>query len=177
MTKLFDMPTKTGKQRGILSIYLLNSLKKKPKSGYELLSEIKEKTDGAWTPSKGTIYPLLKHLEEEGLIKVKRVDKRSKHIFEVALEGKKVLSNVKKQGKQMEEKFIQFRNLISEIISPKEIEIVNLLFDIRIASISKIGKNKGEVVKILETCLLNLNKIILDKSVKWNKKDKKGFHN
>jgi len=162
MTKLFDMPTKTGKQRGILSIYLLHSLKKKPKSGYELLSEIKEKTDGAWTPSKGTIYPLLKNLEGEGLIKVKCVDKRSKHIYEVTLEGGKVLSNVKKQGKQMEEKFIQFRNLISEIISPKEIEIVNLLFDIRMASNSKFGKTKEEVVKILETCLLNLKKITLD---------------
>ena len=162
MTKLFDMPTKTGKQRGILSIYLLHSLKKKPKSGYELLSEIKEKTKGAWTPSKGTIYPLLKHLEEEGLIKVKSVAKRSKHIFEVTLEGEKVVSNVKKHGRQMEEKFIQFRNLIGEIISPKETKIVNLIFDIRMTSISQIKKNKGEVVKILETCLLNLKKIALD---------------
>lgn len=162
MANLFDMPTKVGKQRGILSIYLLHSLKKKPKSGYDLLSEIKEKTDGAWIPSKGSVYPLLKHLEEEGLIKVKSVDKRSKHIFETTLEGKKVLSNVKKQGKQIEEKFIQFRNLVGEIISPKETEILNLIFDIRMASISRIGKNKGDILKILETCLLNLKKINLD---------------
>lgn len=162
MTILHNMPTKVGKQRGVLSIYLLHSLKKKPKSGYELLAEIKNKTQGTWIPSKGTIYPLLKQLEEEGLINVKSVDKRSKHIFEVTVEGKKVLSNVKKHGKQMEENFIQFRNLIGEIIAPKETEIVKLIFDIRMTSISQIKKNKGDVLKILEKCLLNLKKINLD---------------
>jgi len=164
MTNLPNIPTKLGKQRGILSIYLLHSLKKKPKSGYELLSEINKKTDGTWKPSKGTIYPLLKNLEEEGLIKVKNVDKRSKHIFEVTLEGKNVLLNFKKHGKQMEKKFNQFRKLISEIVSPKETEIVNLLFDIRMTSISKIKKNKGDVVEILEKCLLNLKKLNFDYS-------------
>jgi len=162
MTNLLNIQSKAGKQRGILSIYLLHSLKKKPKSGYEVLSEIKKKTDGVWTPSKGTVYPLLKHLEEEGLIKVERVDKRSKHIFGVTIEGKKVLSNVKKHGRQMEVKFIQYRNLISEIIYPKETEIIKLLFDIRMASISQIEKNKEEVMKILETCLINLKKINID---------------
>lgn len=162
MNNLPNMQTKVGKQRGILTIYLLHSLKKKPKSGYEILSEINKKTDGTWKPSKGTIYPLLKNLEEEGLIKVKNVDKRSKHIFELTIEGQKVLSNVKKHGKQMEKKFNQFRKLISEIVSPKETEIANLLFDIRMTSISKIKKNRGDVVKILENCLLNLKKINLD---------------
>jgi DNA-binding PadR family transcriptional regulator len=162
MTSLLDIPTKAGKQRGILSVYLLHSLNKKPKSGYELLSEIKEKTGGTWIPSKGSIYPILKHLEVEGLIKVKSVDRRSKHIFEVTYEGKKVLLNVKKHGRQMEEKFIQFRNLITEIISPKESEIVKILFDIRMTSISQIGKNRKEVLKVLETCLLNLKKLSLD---------------
>ena len=48
MTNLLNIPIKTDKHRGILSIYILHSLKKKPKSGYELLAEIKEKTEGTW---------------------------------------------------------------------------------------------------------------------------------
>ncbi len=162
MSNLLNIPIKSEKHRGILPLYILHSLKKKPKSGYELLAEIKEKTEGTWIPSKGTIYPLLKHLEKEGLIKIKSVEKRSKNIFEITTEGKKSFTSIKKHGKQMEKTFVQFRNLMSEIISPKETEIVNLIFDIRITSISQIKKNKGEVIKILETCLLNLKKIDLN---------------
>ncbi len=162
MANLLNMPTKVGKQRGILSIYLLHSLKKKPKSGYELLAEIKEKTKGNWIPSKGTIYPLLHHLETEGLIKIKSVEKRSKNIFEITTEGKKSLTTIKQQGKQMEKQFMQFSKLMSEIIAPKETEIANLIFDIRMTLIPRIKKNKGEVEKILKTCLLNLKKINLN---------------
>ena len=36
--------------------------------GYEMIKEIEERTQGAWTPSAGSIYPMLQLLEEEGLI-------------------------------------------------------------------------------------------------------------
>jgi DNA-binding PadR family transcriptional regulator len=35
--------------------------------GYEMIKEIEERTQGAWTPSAGSIYPMLQMLEEEGL--------------------------------------------------------------------------------------------------------------
>jgi len=161
MSNLLNIPIKTEKHRGILSIYILHSLKKKPKSGYELLAEIKEKTEGTWIPSKGTIYPLLKHLETEGLIKIKSVEKRSKNIFEITTEGKKSLISIKKHGKQMEKTFVQFRNLMSEIISPKEADLSNLIFEIRLTSMSKAKGKKDEVSTILKHCLTNLKKITI----------------
>jgi DNA-binding PadR family transcriptional regulator len=36
--------------------------------GYEMIKEIEERTEGAWTPSAGSIYPTLQLLEDEGLI-------------------------------------------------------------------------------------------------------------
>jgi len=159
MTNLLNIPIKTDKHRGILSIYILHSLKKKPKSGYELLAEIKEKTEGTWIPSKGTIYPLLQHLEKEGLIKIKSVEKRSKNIFEVTVEGKKSLISIKKHGKQMEKTFVQFRNLMSEIISPKESDLEKLIFEIRLNSMSNAKGKKDDVIIILKNCLNNLKKI------------------
>ena len=36
--------------------------------GYEMIKEIEERTEGAWTPSAGSIYPTLQMLEDEGLI-------------------------------------------------------------------------------------------------------------
>lgn len=47
-----------------------------PKHGYQLIQEIGEKSEGAWTPSPGSIYPVLQQLEDEGLISFERVDGR-----------------------------------------------------------------------------------------------------
>lgn len=37
--------------------------------GYEMIKEIEERSDGAWVPSAGSIYPTLQMLEDEGLIR------------------------------------------------------------------------------------------------------------
>jgi DNA-binding PadR family transcriptional regulator len=37
--------------------------------GYEMIREIEERTQGAWVPSAGSIYPTLQLLEDEGLIR------------------------------------------------------------------------------------------------------------
>jgi DNA-binding PadR family transcriptional regulator len=37
--------------------------------GYEMIKEIEARSDGAWTPSAGSIYPMLQLLEDEGLIR------------------------------------------------------------------------------------------------------------
>lgn len=51
-------------------------LEEAPKHGYQLIQEIGEKSDGAWTPSPGSIYPVLQQLEDEGLLTFERVDGR-----------------------------------------------------------------------------------------------------
>jgi DNA-binding PadR family transcriptional regulator len=159
MSNIFNIGTKGGKQHGILSIYILHSIKKEPKTGYELIAEIKEKTEGIWTPSKGTIYPLLKHLREQKLISIKQIGERSKQILMITNEGKKTLLNAKKHGKQMEENFLKFRKLISEIGEFKHEEIVDVMFNIRMLSISKSKIKNDEVKDILENCVKNLKKI------------------
>jgi DNA-binding PadR family transcriptional regulator len=44
--------------------------------GYQLIQEIGERSEGAWTPSPGSIYPVLQQLEDEGLVEFERVDGR-----------------------------------------------------------------------------------------------------
>ena len=36
--------------------------------GYEMISELAERTHGAWRPSPGSVYPMLQVLQEEGLV-------------------------------------------------------------------------------------------------------------
>ncbi len=51
-------------------------LSEQPQHGYQLIQEIGERSDGAWKPSPGSIYPVLQQLEDEGLISFDRVDGR-----------------------------------------------------------------------------------------------------
>lgn len=51
-------------------------LAEQPAHGYQLIQEITERSEGGWTPSPGSIYPVLQQLEDEGLIEFERVDGR-----------------------------------------------------------------------------------------------------
>jgi DNA-binding PadR family transcriptional regulator len=39
-----------------------------PRNGYQIMSEIEERSGGAWRPSPGAVYPALQQLADEGLI-------------------------------------------------------------------------------------------------------------
>ncbi|GCC10561.1 transcriptional regulator YqjI [archaeon] len=153
------MSSKNGKDRGILTFYVLYSLKKKPKSGYDILKEMEEKTEGQWMPSKGTLYPILNRLEKEGLIKVNKVDIRSKNIFELTDMGIELLNNTKNHRREWREKYIHFRNLFIDVFGEEKVDITSTIFEIKDAAFELSSKNQGNVMKILKRCLSDLKKI------------------
>ena len=54
--------------RGILRLYVLSMLSKQSETGYSIMGTIEDKTEGAWRPGPGTVYPLLRSLVKEGLL-------------------------------------------------------------------------------------------------------------
>jgi DNA-binding PadR family transcriptional regulator len=54
--------------RGFLRVYILTTLSRGPATGYEIMQRIEERTEGAWRPGPGTVYPLLKSLVREKLV-------------------------------------------------------------------------------------------------------------
>ncbi len=56
-------------RRGDVRAAVLALLADRPMHGYEMIKEVEERSDGAWTPSAGSIYPMLQLLEDEGLIR------------------------------------------------------------------------------------------------------------
>ncbi len=150
MSAIFSFQTKSGKQRGILAIYIIHSLRKKPKSGYDLLKEITKKTEGTWTPSKGTLYPLLNSLEKENLIQIKKIGQRSKTVYEPTKKGLTQLANIRKHAQEMEEKISQFRNMLSEIINEDQSEIISLMLQLR-KLIFQLSQTKKEEIQELLT--------------------------
>ena len=55
---------------------VLALLAEEPMHGYALIHAIAERTDGAWTPDAGAVYPTLQLLADEGLIAAETTDGR-----------------------------------------------------------------------------------------------------
>lgn len=51
-------------------------LDEEPRNGYQLIQDIAERSNGAWRPSPGSIYPALAQLQDEGLIAEGQADGR-----------------------------------------------------------------------------------------------------
>jgi DNA-binding PadR family transcriptional regulator len=61
-------------RRGDVRATVLALLAERPMHGYEMIKEVEERTEGAWAPSAGSIYPMLQLLEDEGLIRGEDTD-------------------------------------------------------------------------------------------------------
>jgi DNA-binding PadR family transcriptional regulator len=144
------------KNSGLIAIYVLYSLKKQPKSGYDILSEIRDKCGHGWSPSKGTLYPLLKKLERENLIRIKKVGMRSKNIYGITPTGNKFLSDFRKEKEMLRERFFQFQKLFSNILGEEKTNILHYVLKIREIALKKNNKKAVEELKI---CLGKLSKI------------------
>ena len=54
--------------KGDVRAAVLAILAEKPMHGYQIIQEIEERSDGAWKPSPGSVYPTLQMLADEGLV-------------------------------------------------------------------------------------------------------------
>lgn len=54
--------------RGEVRTAVLALVAEQPMHGYQIIREIDERTNGAWKPSAGSVYPTLQLLADEGLI-------------------------------------------------------------------------------------------------------------
>ncbi|MDT9593075.1 PadR family transcriptional regulator [Nocardioides zeae] len=70
----FDAPPQRGRgggpkvRRGDVRSAILDVLAAEPRNGYQVISEIAERSHGEWKPSPGSVYPTIQQLEDEGLV-------------------------------------------------------------------------------------------------------------
>ncbi len=55
-------------KKGVLDMLVLHLICVSPRYGYELLTLLKEQSQGLFQLKEGTLYPILYRLEDEGLI-------------------------------------------------------------------------------------------------------------
>jgi len=52
-----------------------------PLNGYQIMQEIERRSNGAWRPSPGSVYPALAQLEDEGLVRTDEAGDRRVYVL------------------------------------------------------------------------------------------------
>src|SRR5918995_85985 len=76
-------------RRGDVRSAILALLDDRPMHGYEMITELDERTGGRWRPSAGSIYPTLQLLEDEGLVSAEEVE--GKRVFSLTDSGREAV--------------------------------------------------------------------------------------
>lgn len=77
---------------GDLRALLLWLIGEKPRHGYELIKAVEQLVGGAYSPSPGSVYPILSLLEDMGQIEATSSE-GSKKLFAITDEGRRVLKD------------------------------------------------------------------------------------
>ncbi len=97
MSQEYEKQIKYEKQmkKGVLEILVLKLLEREEKYGYQLISELKEKSGGMFSLKEGTLYPILYRLEEDGLVESRWSEAKGKEVsrkyYSITAQGKENL--------------------------------------------------------------------------------------
>ncbi len=91
-------------------------------NGYQLIQEIPARTDGAWRPSAGSVYPALQQLEDEELIAPEGVGRR--RVYSLTDKGRayveahadELRASWDAAAGMTDDDAIEFRNLIRQVM-------------------------------------------------------------
>jgi DNA-binding PadR family transcriptional regulator len=78
--------TRRRMRRGDVRAAILLLVEEHPRNGYQVMQEIEERSEGAWRPSPGSVYPALQLLADEGLVRAESGE--GGNIFELTEAGR-----------------------------------------------------------------------------------------
>ncbi len=73
-------------RRGNVRAAILLLLEEEPRNGYQVMQEIEQRSEGAWRPSPGSVYPAFQLLADEGLVRGEARD--GGNVFELTDAGR-----------------------------------------------------------------------------------------
>src|SRR6266705_801198 len=109
--------------KGLLRYYILHKIAQKPIHGYEIIQDIDSKTEGAWRPGAGSIYPILKKLVSEGLIRAEPEpsEEATRRVYQITSKGVESLAHAKEMFTNFQQRFGSLRRLFIELIDPENL--------------------------------------------------------
>ena len=95
-------------RRAFLKFIVLKIIKEKPTHGYEIIKTVELRSNGRWTPSTGSVYPILESLESNGFIRSEEIER--KKVYAITPRGIEALD-------RMTQKKLELLNEMSRIIN------------------------------------------------------------
>jgi DNA-binding PadR family transcriptional regulator len=91
--------------------------------GYDLIKEIETKTEGAWRPGPGAVYPVLRKLVDQGYIAAQKKAKRgqSRLLYGITPAGLENIENAKRMIKSSTERWNLSRQLFVDLMEPDDL--------------------------------------------------------
>jgi DNA-binding PadR family transcriptional regulator len=82
-------------RRGNVRAAILLLVEEEPRNGYQVMQEIEQRSEGAWRPSPGSVYPAFQLLADEGLIRGETRD--GGNVFELTDAGRAYVEENREQ--------------------------------------------------------------------------------
>jgi DNA-binding PadR family transcriptional regulator len=144
-------------RRGDVRAAALVLLDEEPRNGYQLMQEIEDRSEGAWRPSPGSVYPALAQLEDEGLVRT--VESEGRRVFELTDEGR---AHVEEHRAELGAPWEAF----SQDVSDESWELMGLMKDVGIAAMQVMSAGdeaqNEQARKILAEAKRALYRILAD---------------
>jgi PadR family transcriptional regulator, regulatory protein PadR len=121
--RLFPLKVSTNT---FVTIYILHLLKKKGSLyGKEIINEIEDRFSGKWKPSHGLVYPILRELEKENLVKgdwVGGEEKKTIRVYKITGQGLRAYEQEKTKHKNIfTESFMIMETLMGDLYKDFEV--------------------------------------------------------
>ena len=109
--------------RGLLNFYALLSIARKPMSGYDLMREIEDKTQGAWHPGAGAVYPVLQKLGRAGYVapRKKSGEGPAEILYEITPAGLRNIASAKKALGSSGVRMRMMSSLFLDLMEPEDL--------------------------------------------------------
>ncbi|ARM76665.1 PadR family transcriptional regulator [Acidianus manzaensis] len=100
--------------RGLRHIILHLLASEGPLTGAEIMEKVEEESMGMWRPSPGSVYPMIKVLEDEGLIKVAKIE-GTKKFYELSDKGRELIGAEPKE-KRISQTITELDSLVDYVL-------------------------------------------------------------
>lgn len=86
-------------RRIFLKFIVLKIIRDSPTHGYDIIRKIALRSDGRWTPSAGSIYPILEDLEKNGIILSEEIER--KKVYAITPRGELAFDRMAEKKRQL----------------------------------------------------------------------------
>ncbi len=146
-------------RRGDIRTAALLLLAEEPRNGYQVMQEVQDRSEGAWRPSPGSVYPALQQLEDEGLIRSSEGGGGTGKVFELTDAGRK---QVQERDPEAPAPWEQ----MSGNVSDQATDLARTMREVAAAftQVIRTGSDAqiGEARKVLSTTRRDLYRILAD---------------